>query len=94
MFQLVGRPTAPFSYVRWLGPRVLTNFSRVQIDRDRELRLWAAAFARLRRQVPLIYGYFNNHFQGHSPASCNQFKRLIGQEVVEPEALVTQPSLF
>jgi hypothetical protein len=48
----------------------------------------------LRRQVGQIYGYFNNHFQGHSPASCNQFKRLTGQPVIEPEALVRQPSLF
>ena len=91
---LVDRPAASFAYVRWMGPRVLTEFSRVQIDRDRELKLWAEAFAVLRERVEVVYGYFNNHYQGHSPASCNQFKRLIGQTVVEPEALVVQPSLF
>jgi len=94
MFRLVDRPTAPFAYVRWLGPRELTDYSRVQINRDRELAAWAKGFAVLRQQVTKIYGYFNNHFQGHSPASCNQFKRLIGQPVVEPGDLVTQPSLF
>lgn len=94
MLGLVDRPTAPFAYLRWLGPRELTDFSRVQRDRDRELRAWAAAVAVLRRHVAVTYGYFNNHFQGHSPASCNQFKRLIGRPVVEPEALITQPSLF
>lgn len=91
---LIDRPTAPFAYVRWMGPRVLSNFSRVQINRDRELAQWAAAFATLQRRVDAIYGYFNNHYQGHSPASCNQFKRLIGQPVVEPDALVVQPLLF
>jgi uncharacterized protein YecE (DUF72 family) len=44
--------------------------------------------------VGTIYGYFNNHYQGHSPAACNRFKRLIGLPVVEPDALVVQPSLF
>jgi uncharacterized protein YecE (DUF72 family) len=73
---------------------VLTDFSRVQIARERELAAWAGAFAQLRDRVGTIYGYFNNHYQGHSPASCNQFKRLIGLPVVEPDALVVQPSLF
>lgn len=94
MFQLADRPTADFAYVRWLGPRELTVFSHVQINRDRELREWAEAFKVLGGNVSEIFGYFNNHFQGHSPASCNQFKRLTGQPVVEPEDLNAQPSLF
>jgi len=93
-FQLVDRPTAKFSYLRWVGPRILTEFSRVQINRDRELEEWAEAWRNLRNRVEVVYGYFNNHYQGHSPASCNQFKKLIGQPVVEPEALISQPSLF
>lgn len=92
--QLVDRPSANFSYLRWMGPRVLTQFKHVQINRDRELKQWAEALDKLRGQVEHVYGYFNNHYQGHSPASCNQFKRLIGQAVVEPDALVLQPSLF
>jgi uncharacterized protein YecE (DUF72 family) len=94
MFRLVDRPTASFAYLRWLGPRELTDYSRVQLNRDRELSAWAEAVAILRQQVTEIYGYFNNHFQGHSPASCNQFKRLVGQPVVEPRDLIAQPSLF
>jgi uncharacterized protein YecE (DUF72 family) len=83
-----------FSYVRWMGPRVLTEFSRIQIDRGREMAEWAAAFEALRGGVGTIYGYFNNHYQGHSPGSANLFKRLIGQTAVDPESLVEQPSLF
>jgi len=93
-FRIVDQPTADFAYVRWLGPRELTDFSHVQIDRTKEFRQWAEAFDVLRQNVNTIYGYLNNHYQGHSPASCNIFKKLLGLKVIEPDALVTQPSLF
>lgn len=93
-FPLAERVTAPFAYVRWMGPRELTDFSRVQINRDREFKQWAEVFRSLRERVEIVYGYFNNHYQGHSPGSANQFKKAIGQSAVEPDALVTQPSLF
>jgi hypothetical protein len=28
-----------------------------------------------------VYGYFNNHFAGHSPASVRQFAELMGFEL-------------
>jgi uncharacterized protein YecE (DUF72 family) len=70
------------------------DYSRVQINREQEFALWAKAFGTLQQKVKTVYGYFNNHFQGHSPASANQFKRLLGQSIVEPSALENQPSLF
>src|SRR5262245_2372139 len=82
---LTGRLAGDFAYVRWMGPRELTEFSRIQINRDRELAEWAEAFEPLRDRVETIYGYFNNHYQGHSPGSSNLFKRLIGQTVIDPE---------
>jgi len=94
MLHLADTPTAPFAYVRWMGLRELTDFSHIQIDRTQELAQWVEAFGKLRSQVSLIVGYFNNHFAGHSPASSNQFKRLLGLPVVEPESLSNQPSLF
>lgn len=96
-FELMLHPavtTAKFAYVRWMGARELTVFSHIQIDRARELRDWAEALRKLRQQVPLIDGYFNNHYQGHSPASANQMKRLLGLPVVEPIELIKQPTLF
>jgi uncharacterized protein YecE (DUF72 family) len=92
--RVAARSAANFSYVRWMGPRALTEFSRIQINRDREMAEWAAAFEILRGGGGAIYGYFNNHYQGHSPGSANLFKRLIGQAVIDPESLVEQPSLF
>lgn len=92
--ELVDDPTAGFAYIRWLGLRELTDYSRVQIDRTRELEQWAGAVGKLAAKVPLIFGYFNNHFQGHSPASSNLFKQMIGLESVSPQELVIQPTLF
>jgi uncharacterized protein YecE (DUF72 family) len=93
-FRLIDNYPADFAYVRWLGPRDLTDFSHVQIDRSNELRQWGDAFAALQERVTQIYGYFNNHFQGHSPASCNIFKEMMGLPVIRPESLIKQPSLF
>lgn len=93
-FELVDDPTADFAYVRWMGLRELTDYSCVQIDRTVELEQWAGAVKKLAAKVPLIYGYFNNHFQGHSPASSNQFKQMIGLKAISPQELVVQPTLF
>jgi uncharacterized protein YecE (DUF72 family) len=91
---MAAQSTVNFSYVRWLGPRELTDFSRIQIDRSKEMIYWADFFQELRKQVTTIFGYFNNHFQGHSPASCNEFKQTLGLPSVSPDQLVIQPSLF
>lgn len=88
------RPTADFAYVRWLGTRELTEFSRVQFEREPEFREWVAGLNVLRKRVTTIYGYFNNFYQGHAPASANRFKELLGLPVVMPETLSAQPSLF
>ena len=95
MMEAAIEPTAPFSYVRWMGPqRRVTDYSHVQVDRERELAMWAEAFAALGERVRTIFGYFNNHFQGHSPASARDFQRRVGQTPVMPEALREQAELF
>ena len=71
--------TAPFTVIRWLGRRSdIEHFDRLQIDRTRELATWAN---RVRRFVDAgvdVYGYFNNHFAGHSPGSVRQFEEMLG----------------
>ena len=94
IIKIVEHSTVDFSYVRWLGPRELTDFSRIQIDRSKEISEWAEFFLNYRKQVSVIFGYFNNHYQGHSPASCNDFKRVLGLPAVSPNELIVQPSLF
>lgn len=75
--QYVGMPvlneaTAPFVYIRWLGRREDIpddDFSHVRINRDVQLDRWAQQVATYLKAGLTVYGYFNNHYQGHSPAS-------------------------
>ncbi len=95
LFELAEQPTADFAYVRWMGPdRKIEDYSRVLVDRGHEIAEWAAVIAALAAKVSAVRGYFNNHYQGHSPASARELQRLLGQSPVEPEALRDQPDLF
>lgn len=95
MLRLAEEPTADFAYVRWMGPdRAIEDYSRVQVDRGVELGQWAAALAKLAARVTRVHGYFNNHFQGHSPHSARVMQQLLGQPPVEPRQLADQAELF
>ena len=87
--------TADFLYVRWMGDRrAIERVDRLQIPRDQEHEAWAhdlrTALPRLRE----VYGYFNNHWAGHSPASAADMKRRLGLDVVDPHACWNQGELF
>jgi uncharacterized protein YecE (DUF72 family) len=95
MMALADRPTADFVYLRWMGPdRTIVDFSRVQVDRSRELETWSDVLLRLAERGFDVYGYVNNHFAGHSPSSTRDLQRLVGQRPVEPEQLGEQMTLF
>jgi uncharacterized protein YecE (DUF72 family) len=70
--------TAGFTVIRWLGRRSdIQRLDRIQIDRTAELTRWAdrvRAFLEARIDV---YGYFNNHYAGHSPATVRQFEAML-----------------
>ena len=95
MLALASRPTADFLYVRWMGAnRDLVDYSRIQIDRSRELEQWAGALWPLALKGVRIYGYVSNHFAGHSPQSARELQRLLRQAPVDPDTLGEQMSLF
>jgi uncharacterized protein YecE (DUF72 family) len=95
MLPLVDRPTADFAYVRWLGSdRDLVDHSRVQVDRSRDLAVWADAIRRLQGRVKTVYAYMSNFFAGHAPASARMLQELMGQAPVAPEQLGDQLLLF
>lgn len=94
MLELAERPTADFLYVRWMGPdREITDYSHVQFDRSEEIRAWSEVLKRAAHTKD-VYGFFNNHFAGHSPASAREMQRLVDQTPVDPETLRGQRSLF
>ncbi|MDB4892152.1 MAG: hypothetical protein JWL61_4007 [Gemmatimonadetes bacterium] len=95
MLALAKRPTADFIYFRWMGGnREIVDYSRIQIDRARELEQWSEVLATLAKVRVKVYGYVNNHFAGHSPQSVRELQLLLGQAPVDPESLGEQMSLF
>jgi len=87
--------TADFLYLRWLGRReAIEIYDRVQFDRTAEFDAWQADVERARPQVREVYGYFNNHWAGHSPASANEMKRRLGLVPIEPRSRWPQPELW
>jgi len=95
MLTLANRPTADFVYVRLMGAdRSIVDYSRLQIDRARELESWVGVLWPYNEAGREVYTYVNNHFAGHSPASARELQRLLGQSPVEPEKLGEQMSLF
>jgi uncharacterized protein YecE (DUF72 family) len=77
--------TSNFSYIRWLGDRYkieeqTKSWDKVIIDRTNELKGWVKALHTLTSQTDMIYGYFNNHYAGHAPASVRLFQNLWQEE--------------
>jgi uncharacterized protein YecE (DUF72 family) len=71
--------TADFTVIRWLGRRKdIHAFDRIQMDRAEVLEMWAERVDTFLDQGVDVYGFFNNHFAGHSPASVRQFAELLG----------------
>jgi uncharacterized protein YecE (DUF72 family) len=89
------RPTAELAYFRWLGSRPhVSAYTHIQVDRSAEIGAWSVVLEKLKTQVREIYGYFNNHYEGHSPASARRLMKHLGEPVVEPDELDPQLSLF
>uniref|UniRef100_A0A832HZR0 DUF72 domain-containing protein n=1 Tax=Eiseniibacteriota bacterium TaxID=2212470 RepID=A0A832HZR0_UNCEI len=87
--------TGDFLYVRWLGDREeILRYDRVQIDRAASFGRWEAALRRALPEVREVFGYFNNHWAGHSPASAAEMRRRLGLATPDPRALWPQGELF
>lgn len=75
--------TADFAYVRWLGDRYAIEartktWDKVIIDRAGETRAWAGVVRKLLERVKPVFGFYNNHYAGHAPASIELFERIWG----------------
>jgi uncharacterized protein YecE (DUF72 family) len=74
--------TADFTVIRWLGRRSdIQVFDRIQIDRTEVLEKWGRRVRGFLDEGVDVYGYFNNHFAGHSPASARQFAEMLGYPI-------------
>lgn len=87
--------TADFLYLRWLGDRAeIAKYDCVQIDRTARFDEWQRDLAAALPRVNEVFGYFNNHWAGHSPASANEMKRRLGLTPIEPKSLWPQGELW
>jgi len=95
--------TADWTYIRWLGDRkgiekLTTTWEKPVVDRTEELSSWVDYCYQIRKRGVVIYGYANNHFAGHGPATVAQFINLWNSkgfpEIAQPEPLVREPTLF
>jgi uncharacterized protein YecE (DUF72 family) len=76
--------TADFTVIRWLGRRKdIEQFDRIQIDRTQALETWAERVKAFLEQGVEVFGFFNNHYAGHSPESVRQFASLLGVNLTE-----------
>ncbi len=90
---LAGEAPGSMLYVRWLGtPRHRRDLAALVTERDRELEAWARRLQDL--EVKQVYAFFNNDYQGHSPASARRLQQLLGHEPVPPGELSPQGELF
>jgi uncharacterized protein YecE (DUF72 family) len=84
--------TTDFTYIRWLGNRRdVTKLDRVQIDRHDDIHEWGQRLDEIAQKLQRIYGFMNNHYAGHSPASVRQLKAELKIADIAPESLWPAP---
>ncbi len=80
------RTTTDLAYIRWLGNRKDIpddEYDRVRLNRDRELDHWTDVMADLVERGVTIWGFANNHYMGHSPATLREFEARLQARGVE-----------
>lgn len=92
MFEAIERLENDFAYVRFMGERDLTRFDKIYRHEDAILEIWKEEIEKIKAKD--IFVYFSNFFEGHSPASINKLKKLLGQKITEAKELENQGSLF
>ncbi|MEO8074046.1 MAG: DUF72 domain-containing protein [Acidobacteriota bacterium] len=92
MFEAIEKPTADFSYIRFMGERDLLKFDKIYRPQDTNLQMWKEEIEKIKAKD--IFVYFSNYYEGHAPASVNKLKELFEQETLKPETLENQASLF
>ncbi len=69
--------TTDFTYIRWLGNRKDVpddEYTHVRINRDQELEEWVDVIDDLHERSIDVWGFANNHYMGHSPATLQQIQ--------------------
>ncbi len=71
--------TTDFLYCRFIGPHgQYATKDKELVDLTPELNSWHQKITPYFDKVSNIFCYFNNDFSGHSPATCNRFRKIVG----------------
>lgn len=91
--ELAGGLPRSLLYLRWLGaPARDRSMAELKAERDNEVGAWGKLIPGL--GVEEVYAFFNNDYQGHSPASARRLQGVLGQTPVSPGELSPQKELF
>ena len=76
--------TTDFAYIRFIGDRSIDekDFGKIQKDRTREMKSWAAALKKASKEISLAIVAANNHYAGFGPSTANGFRKMIGLDEV------------
>ncbi len=76
------RATTDFVYMRWLGNRKDIpddHYETVRIPREAELDRWGDLISQFLEKGITVWGFANNHYQGHSPATVRSLMERINR---------------
>jgi len=71
--------TAEFLYIRFLGDRnkIPDDFSFERDSHQKELEWWSNLIQEFTIERGEVYGYFNNHYTGHSPTTARRLMEML-----------------
>ncbi|MDA9264679.1 DUF72 domain-containing protein [Planctomycetota bacterium] len=81
----LGSPSGQIGYFRFLGDHkaldaMTDTWDRQVLDPREKLKRWIAPMNKFLQAGGDVYGYFNNHYAGHAPATLEDFRDLWGQD--------------
>lgn len=78
-------PTAGFLYICWIGRHnVIPHPGHEVLDRTERLQQWLERIRANLDGIDAIFGFFDNDYAGHAPATLNRMRALVGLPVIPP----------
>jgi uncharacterized protein YecE (DUF72 family) len=79
--------TTDFLYIRWIARHnVIPHPGYEVLDRSERLRSWLELIQANLDGIHTVFGFFDNDYAGHAPATCNRLKAMIGLPVTSSSA--------
>lgn len=76
------RRTTDFLYLRFLGRHgQFATKTHELVDKTADLQQWQGQISERAADAPEVYAFFNDDYAGHSPATANRFKSLLGLDI-------------